>query len=220
MGKTYRSLQQWNLWLQRPEGQSVLHLENRILRQFPASLMRGRYGVLIGVPQQQGLLKDYSLMHQAIFSPIRGQVEQGNLIESDLGELPIGSGSADLVLLPHTLEYMSRPHHLLAEACRIVRPAGHIIVTGFHPLSRWGFRKFLLRDKTIPFRATFLSPHRIRHWLDLSDFVLDEAAPHRLFSSIYALVAEARVTPGTPIRLRWKQTLPAFRATLAGPSIR
>lgn len=220
MGKTYRSLQQWNQWLQQPEGQSLLRLEGRVLQQCPGSLMRGRYGVLIGVPEQQVLFRACSLMHRAIFSPVRGPTGECHLVESDPGELPLASGSADLVFLPHTLEYTSRPHHLLAEACRIVRPAGHIVVTGFHPLSLWGLKKFLLRDKAIPCKAAFLSPGKIRHWLSLSDFVLDEEAPHPLLSSIYVMVAEARVTPGTPIRLRWKQTLPAFRATLAGPLIR
>lgn len=220
MGKTYRSLHQWNHWLREPKGREILGMENTFLRELPDNLMRGKHGILIGVPEQQTLLNDRFLLNKVLLTPIRSTICQCALVESDPEMLPVASGSTDLVLLPHTLEYTSRPHHLLAEACRIVRPQGHIIVMGFNPLGVWGLRKIMLREKSVPMRANFLSPRKIRHWLGLSDFVLDRHEPQRLFGSLYVLVAEARVTPGTPIRLRWKQTLPAFRATLAGPSIR
>ena len=220
MGKTYRSLHQWNHWLREPKGQDILQRESTLLQKLPEAQLKGKHGILIGVPEQQRLLNDRFLLNKVLLTPIRTSTCHCMQVESDPQELPVGSGSVDLVLLPHTLEYTSRPHHLLAEACRVVRPRGHIIVMGFNPLGAWGLRKILLREKTVPLKANFLSPRKIRHWLGLSDFVLDSHAPSQLFGSLYVLVAEARVTPGTPIRLRWKQTLPAFRATLAGPSIR
>lgn len=220
MGKTYRSLQLWNQWLMQSKGQNILQLERNTLKSFSEGLTRGKHGVLIGVPEQQKLLTDCRLMHPVLVTPLKHSVPEMCLVESDPAELPIASGSADLVLLPHTLEYTSRPHHLLAEACRIVRPEGHIVVQGFNPFGLWGLKKLFLRGAAVPLKATFLSPQKIKKWLNLSDFVLVRQAFFQPFGSIYTLVAEARVTPCTPIRLRWKQKLPAFRVTLAGPSIR
>lgn len=220
MGKTYRSLQQWNQWLMASKGQEILLAEKNILNDFPDNLTRGKHGLLIGVPEQIMLLKEGDLKHRVLLTPLKPPASAEAVIESDPSDLPIASGSADLVILPHTLEYTLRPHHLLAEACRVVKPQGHIIIIGFNPLGWWGIRKMIFREMTVPYKASFLQPHRIKHWLNLANFTLLRQNHCRIFGTLYALVAEARVIPGTPIRLRWKQTLPALQASLVGPSVR
>ena len=52
-------------------------------------------------------------------------------------------GSIDLVILPHILECIDNPRQLLAEACRIIKPEGHIIICGFNPHSLWGLKKIM-----------------------------------------------------------------------------
>ena len=137
------------------------------------------------------------------------------------------------MLLPHSLEYIDTPHKLLAEACRIVRPEGHLIILGFNPFSFWGLKKKMHQGKhpkSVPWSSHFIRPTQIKTWLKLADFELvkqdtllfrpplqnklyqklrwlDWVGRHCYpgFGGVYSLVAKAKVVPLTPIRLRWQQ---------------
>ncbi len=47
----------------------------------------------------------------------------------DAVRLPLGDAVADVVLLPEVLEHIPDPLHVLAEARRVVKPAGRIVLT-------------------------------------------------------------------------------------------
>lgn len=243
----YRTLQQWDLWLTQFLGHSVLEAEKKFLLNCLSTYF-GKQGLLLGVPHQNELLKASVTAHQIVLTPLISKTRQIKTIESEFDELPISSGRVDLVLLPHTLEYLDNPRQLLSEACRIVKPEGHIVILGFNPMSLWGIKKmFSKKNKGIvPWSSNFIRAGSIKEWLSLADFELvkqntllfrpplkHQGLYRKLnflewvgrkcggyFGGVYVLIAKAKVIPLTPIRMRWKQSLPGIRVTLPGPSMR
>jgi len=232
--KNYRSIQQWNHWLSQSLGHLLIQAEQEVLIKLLDSYF-GKHGLFVGVPAQEKLFHSTVTAQSILLTPLLVKHQHYKIIESDFYELPIRSGSVELVVLPHTLEHITNPQKLLSEACRIVKPEGHIIILGFNPLSLWG-RKF----KSI-------LPGKVRKWLSLEDFELvrhenflfrpptqKKNLFHNLrfletvgqkflkpFGGVYVLIAKAKVIPLTPIRLRWKQHLSGLGVpSMMGPSMR
>ncbi len=245
MAKTYRTAQQWNHWLKQFLGHSLLDAEQHLLLQVLEKYY-GKHALLIGVPQQRGLLTTTVTSRHNLLTPFAEKNHHIESIESDFYELPITTGSVDLVLLPHALEYIDNPRQLLAEACRIVKPEGHIVILGFNPFSLWGLRKIFSRAHPMPWAMNFISLNKIKKWLGLADFELirqemilfrpplhHPGAYRRLkflewlgrkcykpFGGVYMIVAKAKVISLTPIRLRWQQKLSNAHVTISGPTMR
>ncbi|HLB57308.1 MAG TPA: class I SAM-dependent methyltransferase [Gammaproteobacteria bacterium] len=245
MVKTYRTTQHWDHWLTQFLGKSLLEAEQRFLQSLLAD-QYGKHALLIGVPRQYGLLQSSVISHHIVLSPLLNRHIPVQCIESEFDELPVAAASVDLVLLPHTLEYINNPHHLLAEACRVVKPEGHIIIVGFNPWSLWGLKRYLTKNKSTVWPERFISANTVQKWLELADFKLVKKNKmlfrpplhhHRLykkleflewlgqkcflpFGGVYILTAKAKVIPLTPIKLRWKQPLPALRVTIPGSTMR
>jgi len=151
-------------------------------------------------------------------------------IRSHSDRLAIRSDSADIVLLPHTLELIPSPHALLREVDRVLRVDGHLLVLSFRPTGPWGLRHLLTRDGYPPGHQRLIREGRLRDWLELLSFEVEtrdrycHALPfeqiRRLgtlpnekwasrwlpgLSGGYLLSAQKRVHPLTPIRLAWKR---------------
>lgn len=235
MAHGYRTLQHWNQWLSHQFlGGALLEAE----RQMLAGLLERHYGkhaLLIGVPGQHSLLTANSIACHALISPIHHSNETA-YIEADFHDLPILTGSIDVVLLPHTLEFVDNPRQLLSEACRIVKPEGLIVIFGFNPISAWGMRKTIVNSP--------IGRQHVKNWLRLAEFALEQEASflyrppinhqtiydklaclervggvlYPLLAGAYVVVARAKVIPLTPIRLKWKQNLGSIRisATIPG----
>ncbi len=148
--------------------------------------------------------------------------------------LPFADMSLDLLLLPHRLEFSARPHQTLREAARVIVPDGHLLISGFNPLSLWGakaqFKNAFLSSASYPWSGRFVGLARLKDWLTLLGFELisvqmcchvppfAEDAWHRRFSlfdkikarrflimgGIYFIVAKKRVIGMTPIKPHWK----------------
>lgn len=248
MAKTYRTIQQWNHWLTHFLGKSILDAEEKAL----TALLAGKFGkstILIGVPHQNILLQASNLPCRYLLGPLLHRDKYIRYIESAFYELPLQSGSVDQVILPHTLEFLDNPNQLLSEACRVVKPEGHIFILGFNPYSLWGIKKHFGKDKAIPWSGNFISALTVKKWLGLADFELEKQEMvlfrpptqhfslykklkflewlgkkcYKPFGGIYLLQARAKVTPLTPIRMHWTQEISGIgirAGTLPGPSIR
>lgn len=234
MAHGYRTLQHWNHWLaQHFLGKQVLDAE---AAQMACFLNRhfGKHAVLIGVPHQYDLMKSTTIPCHSLITPIAIHSHESGFIEGDLHEIPLLTGSIDLVMLPHTLEFVDNPRQLLSEACRIIKPEGLLVVCGFNPYSAWGLQRYLSRQKkNAPWGANFIHYHKLRSWLKLADFALEkyetvlytppvnrpqfyqnmqflERVGKKCFpgmGGVYILVARAKVIPLTPIKMKWKQQL-------------
>lgn len=104
--------------------------------------------------------------------PLRCMVAaEGNAaFAAEASALPIRTGVADLVVLPHALEFSDNPHEVLREVQRVLMPEGHVILSGFNPWSLWGLRRGATRSATYPWRGQFISLPRIKDWLALLGF--------------------------------------------------
>lgn len=150
--------------------------------------------------------------------------------------LPFAEMSLDLLLLPHRLEFSERPHQTLREAARVMMPEGHLLISGFNPLSAWGatagLNKSFLNKITYPWTGKFIGLTRLKDWLALLGFEVvsvemcchvppfERASWHKRFAfldklgdrcctrlgGVYFIVAKKRVIGMMPIKPNWKIT--------------
>jgi SAM-dependent methyltransferase len=91
-------------------------------------------------------------------------------LRADFRDLPIATGSTDLVLLPHVLEFAEHPHQILREVTRILMPEAQVVISGFNPFSLWGLRHRFHRGEEFPWRGRFITLMRVKDWLALLGF--------------------------------------------------
>ncbi len=118
---------------------------------------------------QLGMLELDLLQQCRMPFSFRAGVRQG-VVNCQSTQLPFVSASIDLILLPHVLEFSDDPHQTLREAERVLVPEGHIILSGFNPISAWGAKWALSRANEYPWHGHFLSLLRIKDWLALLGF--------------------------------------------------
>lgn len=161
--------------------------------------------------------------------------------------LPFADMSLDLLLLPHRLEFSERPHQTLREAERVMMPEGHLLISGFNPISTWGatarLNKLFSGTKTFPWNGKFIGLTRMKDWLALMGFeiVLVEMCCHvppfeqfswhkrfafmdkaserccAMLGGVYFIVAKKRVPGMTPIKPNWKKA-PLSPTLIARPT--
>ncbi len=104
--------------------------------------------------------------------PLRftGADQQGASLRLCHEELPIATGSLDLLLLPHVLEFSEHPHAILREVERVLMPEGSLIISGFNPHSLWGVHRALVRGRGYPWCGRFIRLSRLKDWLALLGF--------------------------------------------------
>jgi SAM-dependent methyltransferase len=154
-------------WFATPQGEYVLGWEQA---QFDSAVedVFGYNAVQVGLP---GL----DLLRQNRI-PLRTRVglDPGSDLIADSGALPLATGSIDLVVLPHVLEFSAHPHRILREAARVLMPDGQIVISGFNPLSLWGMKRTLGPGrKELPWRGRFIGLVRLKDWLQLLSFELN-----------------------------------------------
>lgn len=146
--------------------------------------------------------------------------------------LPFLNNSIDLLLLPHALEFSHDPHQTLREAERVLVPEGHIMLTGFNPISAWGLKRGLTKDDGYPWNGSFLPLLRIKDWLALLGFemvagrmacysppfanptwrrrfeFMDKAGDRwwPMMGGVYFIAAKKRVLGMRVIRPNWKKS--------------
>jgi SAM-dependent methyltransferase len=154
-------------WFSTPNGEYVLRWEHA---QFDSAVedVFGFNAVQIGLPRID-LLRQNRI-------PLRTRVglEPASDLVADSGVLPLASGSVDLVLLPHVLEFSPHPHRILREAARVLMPDGQIVISGFNPLSLWGLKRALgFGREEFPWCGRFIGLLRLKDWLQLLSFELN-----------------------------------------------
>jgi SAM-dependent methyltransferase len=115
---------------------------------------------------------------------------RGIALRGDVHALPVATGSIDLLLLPHVLEFVNDPHAALREVERVLKPEGQLFVLCFNPLSiRALLQSTLSRDSFGSFRL--IPPYRVLDWMSLLNL---DARYHAGFSTA---TAEVIVSPRT-----------------------
>lgn len=151
-------------WFESSLGQYLIEHEYRYFDQVVANIF-GYNAVQIGWPQFDFLRLNRMPLH---FS---AGLESQNSLRAAASFLPIQSNSMDLAILPHTLEFNANPHQILREVHRILIPEGHIVISGFNPLSLWGICHHLKSTRReFPWNGDFIALSRLKDWLKLLDF--------------------------------------------------
>ena len=166
------------------------------------------------------------------------------VVSGAAASLPIDSHAVDVVVLPHVLEFESRPHEALRETSRVLVPEGSLVLLGFSPVSIIGLRRvFRYRAEVAPWCGTYFGAGRLRDWLTLLGFdIIDQrpcfASKHATpawrrpgmrsliewmppaLASARLVLAKKRVNAMLPVRSSWKPRRRLAGVGLAGPSVR
>jgi SAM-dependent methyltransferase len=150
-------------WIRSPLGQHLLEREQRYFDDVVADIF-GYNAFQLGMPELDLL--------RASRIPFRCRVGTHGAVDvrTDFRDLPMASNSADLVLLPHVLEFAEHPHQILREVARVLMPEGEVVLSGFNPFSLWGFRRGFHRGQDYPWRGRFITLMRVKDWLALLGF--------------------------------------------------
>ena len=86
-------------------------------------------------------------------------------------ELPLETGSMDMLVAFHALDFDPNPHGVLREMQRVLRPSGHLVLIGFNPYSLLGVSLSARRlaNHELWHRLKPVSPGRLTDWLHLVD---------------------------------------------------
>jgi len=207
----------------------IIEAEKEELEDILAKLY-GYHLVFIGDSSLTPLVETSLISHRVLINPEPTNTTFSSL-PSAIEALPLRNDSVDVVILPHTLEHASNPHEVLREAHRALIPEGHVVITGFNPISMWGlWHGWKQMRGQIPQHGKMLSVNRLRDWLKLLNFQIVSGrnfyfrpplSSHKwlgrleflerwgqncwpFFGGAYTLVAVKRVVPLTPVRARFK----------------
>ncbi|MDB2387048.1 class I SAM-dependent methyltransferase [Shewanella sp.] len=149
-------------------------------------------------------------------------------------QLPIQNVSIDAVVMNFILEFDADPHRLLREVDRILISGGHLVISGFNPISPMFIGKMLPKyQQELPWNGHFFTVSRIKDWLGLLGYqviaderllhhhLLKDVKPDSIWShalkswlpssgSVYVLVAKKLESPLTPIRAKRKVKQPQW----------
>jgi SAM-dependent methyltransferase len=224
-----------NFWCQQPLGIEVASLEIQQLQPILEQLS-GQYLLQLGDSELLNHIQLKRIAHRAIITPhIVEQCQHNNALCASYTELPFTNGSADVMLLPHVLEFASAPQTVLAESWRVLADDGQLIIIGFNPWSLWGLWRLLSPKNAAPWSGRF---HDVQKWrkqikhlngsivffkyfffrppINNQNFLqqtgwLDKAL-QLLFPAaggIYLLVAQKQIVPLSPIKAKfnWSKLL-------------
>jgi len=154
-------------WFDTPKGAYVLAWEQA---QYDSAVedVFGFNALQVGLPEIDFLRANRMLLHMSAGHAAACDVRTNPCV------LPFATQSVDLVLLPHVLEFSEHPHEILREAERVLMPEGHIVISGFNPMSLWGLKRTLGRRRPqYPWCGDFIGLLRLRDWLKLLGFELN-----------------------------------------------
>ena len=103
----------------------------------------GRMIELLGprAAESIGIDRSYEMLRVARVKLDRAGIAGASLRQGDMYALPLGDGSADNVILHQVLHYAQSPATAIAEAARILRPGGQLLIVDFAPHDREELRE-------------------------------------------------------------------------------
>lgn len=167
-------------WYDTPRGRILQQSETAFLKH---SLTVGckQTIVQVGVLGWEKEFIDCSLyQHFLVIDNTARDCQAAHRIQAEPDQLPVLSNSADMVILPHLLEFSDNQHQILREVERILKPEGKLIILNFNPWSFWVWHQYFWdQKKPDSLRGNFISRTKIVDWLKLLNFEVEIAAGFR-----------------------------------------
>lgn len=164
-------------WFQSALGRNLLASQRASL----STHIQKYFGVIqaeIGVSHRVPVGNPSNIAHKFFVIPEWSQDLPPNVLVSESDELSLETGSVDLVILHHALDFAKNPHQTLREASRVLKSTGHLVIIGFNPSSFWGLRKLLTRKRTAPWNNRFITGKRVIDWLNLLHYQIGNIEHH------------------------------------------
>lgn len=163
-------------WYQTPLGRRLGQLEagclNRLIK-VPYSFTLVQLG---RVGWEKNYLDSGYLPHFVIVDEHSAAFDLPS-IRAHLNSLPLASESIDVLILPHTFEYVPDQHQLLREVERVLKPEGQALILGFHPWSFYRLYAYLPgRHHAAPWSGRAVSQHILLDRLNLLNFAAEICA--------------------------------------------
>jgi len=225
--------QSLNHWYRQPRLRGLLDAQAALLR---LGLQRafGYYLVQLGSPWPASAAVEVRVGMHVLVDGQTQHMEGFDTVVADFDRLPFARESIDVAVLPHTLETVSDPYHLLRQVDSMLVLDGHVAICGFNPFNFANLRLRLVGRERALFRAAnWIGMHRVVDWLNLLGYeiVLAQHTPlewlpegrregrwarwkerlefglekaHMHSGRFYCVVAQKRSVPLNPTRLDWK----------------
>ncbi|HJZ74887.1 MAG TPA: methyltransferase domain-containing protein [Vicinamibacterales bacterium] len=105
----------------------------------------------------------------------RARIRSRHLLCADGYELPFPSATFEVVLLIAVLEHTRDPRRILAEAQRVLKPGGRVLMVVPNDVTM-SFGRLLLRKFPIryPDHVTWTTPRRMRRWIGAAGLQIRE----------------------------------------------
>jgi SAM-dependent methyltransferase len=160
-------------WFAKAPGSILIETESSLLSNLIPHLF-GYYLLQLGMTSKNNWLSNCRIPQRIHLSPECPCHFVGPCVQGNFEELPFLPDSIDVALLPHVLEFAHNPQQILEEVYRVLIPEGYAVILGFHPWSLWGLAKVFVGRKKIPWVGKFYSSYRVRHWLTLQGFKVED----------------------------------------------
>lgn len=217
-------------WLATPLGRALLKQEAQLIESAFDGIF-GEYCVQLGTwGEPREFLRFARTQRTVLITEDMLEVPDGPPVATGhLHRLPIQSDMMDAAILPHTLEFSSRPHAIIREVHRVLRADGRLIVLGFKPGGLWGLRRLIPGAAMPPGAEELISDRKLCDWLQLLDLHIHgvsryffrwplpasntknsgvwESRGRRFWPELgacYMLSAQKRVVPLIPVRKPWR----------------
>ena len=163
-------------WFQTTSGRSLLKQEQQLVDRALSHLF-GFYLVQLGAvyPSPHSFLERSRTQNKILLDEEQTVYPQLLFIKGDLDYLPFQEESIDVVFMPHTLETVEDPYHLLRQVDRILVPEGHVVITGFNPLGCAILKQRLVKRDVNFKNAHIMKMDRVVDWLNLLSYEIEIA---------------------------------------------
>ncbi|MBX2848414.1 MAG: class I SAM-dependent methyltransferase [Acidiferrobacterales bacterium] len=139
----------------------TLHLKNA-LRQ-----VSGPKVLLLGNLINIDVIKDIDFP-LCVLASIEAAPEVDACLQLDPAFLPFQEESISTIIVPHVLERHKLHYQVLRESHRVLLSEGHIILTGFNPVSFIGLQRLIFKRAACP--GNYFTVKRTTDWLQLLGF--------------------------------------------------
>lgn len=228
---------EFSKWLKSKQGARLTAIEKDYLKILLENIY-GSHALLLADPAQIAFADVLQVNDHVLVHPSK-TCRAKEFISAKYSALPIAPDSMQVVLMPHTLEFVSNPHQVLREMEKVVRPEGHVIILGFNPMSLCGLRRFF-SNRGI-WAGEFRSVNKVKDWLTLLGFDVVKSSYHKflpsietdsdfieelgkkicpVFAGLYVVIAKKTILGMTPQRPEWKRKTNFIKKGLVKPAAR